>query len=99
MPGGAHEPLSRALPIGPAGPLWLSNERKLFMSITSTGRSKEPPTKPTRPQRVIRLAKLPQYLGVERSIIQRMIAEGRLHPFNLSGGRSKVVTEQEVIEL
>jgi len=28
-----------------------------------------------------------------------MIAEGRLHPFNLTGGRSKVVTEAEIIAL
>jgi hypothetical protein len=69
------------------------------MSQTSTGRSKEPPTKPTRPQRVIRLSKLPEFLGVQRSVIQTMIAEGRLVPFNLSGGRSKVVFESEVLEL
>jgi len=69
------------------------------MTNTSTGRSKEPPTKLTRPQRVIRLSQLPQYLGVQRSVIQTMIAEGRLHPFNLTGGRAKVVTEAEVIEL
>jgi hypothetical protein len=69
------------------------------MTNTATGRSKEPPTKLTRPQRVIRLSKLPQYLGVEKSIIRTMIAEGRLVPFNLSGGRSKVVFESEVIEL
>lgn len=68
------------------------------MSIESTGRSKERHGS-TRPQRVIRVSKLPQYLGVQRSVIQDMIRRGLLTPFNLTGGRSKVVTEQQVIEL
>jgi len=69
------------------------------MSIESTGRSKERHGT-ARPQKVIRLARLPEFLGVQRSVINEMVKRGLLNPFNLSGGgRSKVVTEAEVIEL
>jgi predicted DNA-binding transcriptional regulator AlpA len=66
------------------------------MSIESAGRSRERP----RAQHVIRLHRLPDYLGVSRSMIQDMIDRGLLHPFNLTGrGRSKVVLESEVAQL
>jgi predicted DNA-binding transcriptional regulator AlpA len=64
------------------------------MSPTSTGTAK-------RARRVIRRNKLPQYLGVERSTIDEMIAKGWLHPFCPTGedGRAQVVFEDEVAEL
>jgi predicted DNA-binding transcriptional regulator AlpA len=53
-----------------------------------------------RAQRVIRLFELPQFLGLKRSQINELIKDGRLHPFSITpGGRAKVVTEHEVIEL
>jgi hypothetical protein len=52
-----------------------------------------------RARRVIRLAELPQYLGVQRSAIQHMVDAGLLHPFSITGRRAKVVTEDEVAEL
>jgi len=61
------------------------------MSQMSTGAGKR------RAHKVIRLHKLPEYLGVERSQIQKLIEQGKLRPFSLGpGGRSKVVTEDEV---
>jgi hypothetical protein len=56
--------------------------------------------KERRAQRVIRLAKLPAYLGVQRSAIEELVKKGVLHPFNLTdGGRSKVVFEDEIAAL
>ena len=52
-----------------------------------------------RAQRVIRLHKLPAYLGVERSVIDDLVKRGLLHPFSITGKRAKVVTEDEVAEL
>ena len=50
--------------------------------------------------RVIRLHELPTFLGVRRSQISEAIRAGLLHPFTvIPGGRSKVVTEAEVIAL
>ena len=49
---------------------------------------------------VIRLHELPTFLGVRRSQISEAIRAGLLHPFTvIPGGRSKVVTEAEVIAL
>ena len=63
------------------------------MSQMSTGAGK-------RAQRVVRLHKLPAYLGVSRTAIDDMVHRGLLTPFNLSGrGRSKVVLESQVAEL
>jgi hypothetical protein len=42
---------------------------------------------------------LPAFLGLERTAIQRLVDEGRLHPFSISGRRAKVVTEDEIAEL
>ena len=69
------------------------------MSIETTGRSKDERSRTARPQRVIRLARLPAFLGLGRTAIQRLVDEGRLHPFSISGRRAKVVTEDEVIKL
>jgi helix-turn-helix protein len=70
------------------------------MSVESTGRSRLERPGTARAQRVIRLHKLPDYLGVSRSMIQDMVDRGLLHPFNLTGrGRSKVVLQSEVAEL
>jgi hypothetical protein len=52
-----------------------------------------------KPQRVIRLARLPEFLGVQRSAIQGMIDRGLLHPFSPTGSRAQVVTEDEVAQL
>jgi hypothetical protein len=53
-----------------------------------------------RPVRVIRLHKLPEYLGVERTAIKQMIDDNKLHPFTMTpNGRAKVVTEDEVAKL
>jgi hypothetical protein len=52
-----------------------------------------------RPKRVIRLSKLPAFLGCERSRIDQFIRDGLLHPFSLTGARAKVVTEDEIAEL
>jgi hypothetical protein len=54
-----------------------------------------------KPQPVIRLAKLPTFLGVGRSAIQSMVDKGLLNPFcpTGEGGRAMVVTEDEVVRL
>jgi hypothetical protein len=54
-----------------------------------------------RARRVIRRNKLPQFLGVQRSTIDEMIAKGWLHPFCPTGedGRAQVVFEDEVADL
>ncbi len=60
----------------------------------------DPQAKPRRAQRVIRLHQLTDYLGNKTTQNEELIRLGLLHPFSLSpGGRSKVVTEDEVIEL
>jgi len=57
-------------------------------------------TAPPTAMRVIRLHELPTFLGVRRSQISEAIRAGLLHPFTvIPGGRSKVVTEAEVIAL
>ena len=57
-------------------------------------------TVPPIAMRVIRLHELPTFLGVRRSQISEAIRAGLLHPFTvIPGGRSKVVTEAEVIAL
>jgi hypothetical protein len=53
----------------------------------------------SRARRVIRLHRLPAFLGVERSQIDALVKEGRLHPFSITGRRSKVVFEDEVAAL
>jgi hypothetical protein len=59
-----------------------------------------PQKKPKRAKRVIRLNQLPHYLGNGQTQNRELVELGLLHPFSLSpGGRSKVVTEDEVIEL
>jgi hypothetical protein len=59
-----------------------------------------PHPKPKRAQRVIRLNQLPHYLGNRPTNNDELVRLGLLHPFSLSpGGRSKVVTEDEVIAL
>ncbi len=59
-----------------------------------------PQAKPRRAQRVIRLNQLPQYLGNKQTQNDELVRLGLLHPFSLSpGGRSKVVTEDEVLAL
>lgn len=59
-----------------------------------------PKPKLRRAQRVIRLNQLPQYLGNRQTMNDELVRLGLLHPFSLSpGGRSKVVTEDEVIGL
>jgi hypothetical protein len=51
-------------------------------------------------QRVIRVFKLPEYLGVGKSQIAEAIKRGLLHPFPpYPGARSMVVTEDEVAAL
>jgi hypothetical protein len=62
------------------------------MSQMSTGAGK-------RPQRVIRVHKLPDYLGVKRTAVDQMIKAGKLHPFSPTGERALVVTEEEVAEV
>jgi predicted DNA-binding transcriptional regulator AlpA len=53
-----------------------------------------------RAERVIRLHELPAFLGVKRSQINGAIRAGLLHPISvIPGGRSKCVTESEVIAL
>jgi len=53
-----------------------------------------------RAERVIRLHELPAFLGVKRSQINEAIRAGLLHPFTvIPGGRSKCVTEAEVVAL
>jgi hypothetical protein len=70
------------------------------MSIHSTGRSKiERPHTTTRARKVIRLARLPEYLGVQRSAIRELIRQGKLHPFSTTGSRAQCVTEEEVAQL
>jgi hypothetical protein len=52
-----------------------------------------------RAQRVIRLHKLPDFLGIQRSQIDALVKAGKLHPFSITGSRAKCVSEDEVIEL
>jgi excisionase family DNA binding protein len=52
-----------------------------------------------RAQPVVRLRDLPRYLGIGRTTVRRMIDEGKLTPFNLSGRRAMVVLESQVAEL
>jgi hypothetical protein len=53
-----------------------------------------------RAERVIRLHELPAFLGVKRSQINEAIRAGLLHPISvIPGGRSKCVTESEVVAL
>jgi hypothetical protein len=60
----------------------------------------DPQAKPRRARRVIRLHQLPDYLGNKTTQNEELVRLGLLHPFALSpGGRSKVVTEDEVVEL
>ena len=60
----------------------------------------EPQRKPRRAQRVVRLNKLPDYTGNKQTINDELIRLGLLRPFSLSvGGRSKVVTEDNILEL
>jgi hypothetical protein len=60
----------------------------------------EPQKKPRRAQRVIRLNRLPDYLGNKETQNAELVRLGLLKTFSLSpGGRSKVVTEDNVIEL
>jgi hypothetical protein len=54
---------------------------------------------PTRAGRVIRLSRLGEYLGIKHSAIDQMIERGQLHPFCITGGRAKVVWEDEVAAL
>jgi hypothetical protein len=63
------------------------------MSQTSTGTR--------RARRVIRLSKLPQFLGVQRSTIDELVKAEKLHPFcpTGEGGRAQCVFEDEVITL
>jgi predicted DNA-binding transcriptional regulator AlpA len=63
------------------------------MSQMSTGAGK-------RARRVIRLCELPNYLGVQRSVIDDLVKRKIINPFNLtSGGRSKVVFEDEIADI
>jgi hypothetical protein len=53
-----------------------------------------------RAKRVIRLNQLPHYLGNKETQNAELVRLGLLQPFSLSpGGRSKVVTEDEVVGL
>jgi hypothetical protein len=53
-----------------------------------------------RTRRVIRVSKLPSFLGVQRSVIDDLVKRGIIHTFNLTGGgRSKVCFEDEIAEL
>jgi predicted DNA-binding transcriptional regulator AlpA len=58
-------------------------------------------TSTKRARRVIRRHLLPSYLGVSRSTIDEMVANGELHLFSPTGegGRAKVAFEDEVAEL
>jgi hypothetical protein len=59
-----------------------------------------PQAKPRRAKRVIRLNRLPEFLGNKQTINDELIRLGLLHPYSMStGGRSKVVDEDEVIDL
>jgi hypothetical protein len=59
-----------------------------------------PQSKPRRAKRVIRLNRLPDYLGNKPTMNDELVRLGLLHPFSLSpGGRSKCVTEDEVVDL
>jgi hypothetical protein len=59
-----------------------------------------PQPKPRRARRVIRLNRLPDYLGNKQTMNDTLVQLGLLHPFSMSpGGRSKVVTEDEVADL
>jgi hypothetical protein len=56
--------------------------------------------KERRAQRVVRLYKLPDYLGTKQTQNDKLIELGLLRPFSLSpGGRAKVVTEANIAEL
>lgn len=53
-----------------------------------------------RAQRVFRLFKLPDYFGCQQTTIDEMVRIGLLRPVSMTpGGRSKVVTEDNVIEI
>jgi hypothetical protein len=59
-----------------------------------------PQKKPKSAKPVIRLNHLPRFLGNKETQNAELVRLGLLHPFSLSpGGRSKVVYEDEVIEL
>jgi hypothetical protein len=59
-----------------------------------------PQPKPKRAKRVIRFHKLPDYLGNKQSQNEELARLGLLRKFSMSpGGRSQVVTEDNVIEL
>jgi len=60
----------------------------------------QPPEKVRRPSRVIRLHRLGEFTGNRQTQNDELVRLGLLHPYSLSpGGRSKVVDENEVIEL
>jgi hypothetical protein len=65
------------------------------MSQLSTGSGK----RRTYAHKVVRIHQLPQYLGVGMTKIYALIKAQKLHPFSLTGSRSKVVTMDEVIKL
>jgi hypothetical protein len=52
-----------------------------------------------KPKPAIRLWKLPPILGVGRSAIQKLVEDGKLHPYSPTGSRAQVVDEEEVFEL
>jgi hypothetical protein len=59
-----------------------------------------PQAKPRRAKRVIRLNQLPHFLGNRQTMNDELVRLGLLHPYSMSpGGRSKVVDEDEVIDL
>jgi predicted DNA-binding transcriptional regulator AlpA len=60
--------------------------------------STETATRP-RIRRVIRLHRLPEFLGVRRSQIDAAVRAGKLTPYSPLGGRAMVVDEDEVIAL
>lgn len=51
------------------------------------------------PKKVIRLSKLQPLLGVGRSAIQKLVDDGKLHPWSPTGSRAQVVDEDEVTAL
>jgi hypothetical protein len=60
----------------------------------------QPQGKVRRASRVIRLHMLGQFTGSRQTQNDELVRLGLLHPYSLSpGGRSKVVDEDEVIEL
>jgi hypothetical protein len=53
-----------------------------------------------RAQRVFRLFKLTDYFGCQQTTIDEMVRIGLLRPVSMTpGGRSKVVTEDNVVEI